>query len=165
MKKAILLFFIMAMSISQLAIGQTSKRHFLYSYDVSGNRIKRMYVLVSCPGCREAQIATTLKDSLLQLATIQPVEKSNPLEIKANNGDKIGFSLYPNPTSNSFFIQWNMDIVNAKLKIIDTKGSIVYEDNLFGRYWQIDISLLAKGLYFVKIEMEGTQFDAKIEKL
>ena len=53
----------------------------------------------------------------------------------------------------------------AKLKIIDTKGSIVYEDNLFGRYWQIDISLLAKGLYFVKIEMEGTQFDAKIEKL
>ena len=77
------------MSISQLAIGQTSKRHFLYSYDASGNRIKRMYVLVPCPGCRDAQIATTLEDSLLQLATNQPVEKSNPLEIKSNNGEII----------------------------------------------------------------------------
>ena len=140
MKKVQLLILLFIMSISQLAIGQTSKRHFLYSYDASGNRIKRMYVLVPCPGCRDAQIATTLEDSLLQLATNQPVEKSNPLEIKANNGDKIGFSL-------------------------DTKGSIVYDDNLFGKYWQIDISLLSKGLYFVKIEMEGTQFDAKMEKL
>ena len=51
------------------------------------------------------------------------------------------------------------------LKIIDTKGSILYDDNLFDRNWQIDISLLSKGLYFVKIEMEGTQFDAKMEKL
>jgi hypothetical protein len=165
MKKVQLLILLFVMSISQLAIGQTSKRHFLYSYDASGNRIKRMYVLVPCPGCRDAQIATTLEDSLLQLATNQPVEKSNPLEIKANNGDKIGFSLYPNPTSNSFFIQWNVDIASANLRIFDTKGSVVYEDNLFGRYWQIDISLLSKGLYFVKIEMEGTQFDAKMEKL
>lgn len=69
------------------------------------------------------------------------------------------------PTSNSFFIQWNVDIASANLRIFDTKGSVVYEDNLFGRYWQIDISLLSKGLYFVKIEMEGTQFDAKMEKL
>ncbi len=165
MKKTILLFFIMAMSLSQYVIGQTSKRHFLYSYDASGNRIKRMYVLVPCPGCRDAQVATILEDSLLQLATIQPVEKSNPLEIKANNGDKIGFSLYPNPTSNSFFIQWNMDIASANLRIFDTKGSIVYDDNLFDRNWQIDISLLPKGIYFIKIEMEGTQFDAKMEKL
>jgi hypothetical protein len=58
-----------------------------------------------------------------------------------------------------------VDIASANLKIIDTKRSIVYDDNLFGKNWQIDISLLSKGLYFVKIEMEGTQFDAKMEKL
>ncbi|MBK7505981.1 MAG: T9SS type A sorting domain-containing protein [Bacteroidetes bacterium] len=58
-----------------------------------------------------------------------------------------------------------MDIASANLNILDTKGSIVYDDNLFGKYWQIDISLLPKGIYFIKIEMEGTQFDAKMEKL
>jgi hypothetical protein len=131
MKKTILLFFILAMSLSQYAVGQTNKRHFLYSYDASGNRIKRMYVLVPCPGCREALVTN---DSILQLANIEKIDTTNTEQIKANNNDKIGFSLYPNPTSNSFFIQWKTEIGNANLKIIDTKGSIVFEDNLFGKY-------------------------------
>jgi hypothetical protein len=121
-----------------------------------------MYVLVPCPGCREALVTN---DSILQLANIEKIDTTNTEQIKANNNDKIGFSLYPNPTSNSFFIQWKTEIGNANLKIIDTKGSIVFEDNLFGKYWQIDISLLPKGIYFIKIESEGELYDAKIMRL
>jgi len=60
--------------------------------------------------------------------------------------------LYPNPSENVIYIE-GFNLVNFNYQIISVNGSILTEDNAVSGQ-EIDVSHLASGLYFIKINTE-----------
>jgi hypothetical protein len=76
-------------------------------------------------------------------------------------------SLYPNPTTGMFTLNINNANSNqVVITIVDMQGKVVYNEsdkNISAQYnKQIDLSDLAKGIYYVKLNIGA---DVKIEKL
>jgi PKD repeat protein len=58
------------------------------------------------------------------------------------------FSIYPNPTRNSFTIS-SVKVINSEFKIIDSQGREVLAGTMNEQEHTIDISKLSKGVYYV----------------
>ena len=56
---------------------------------------------------------------------------------------------YPNPTNNSLFINSNFKINSYVLSDINGR-TLIYEDNVNKKYFEIDTSSLNSGIYFLK---------------
>jgi len=72
-----------------------------------------------------------------------------------NNSLAVGLNkLYPNPATNML----NLDLVsnNLSVTVLDVSGSVVLQPNELSPS-QIDVSMLPKGMYFVKIENQESQ--------
>jgi bilirubin oxidase len=67
------------------------------------------------------------------------------------------FTIYPNPADNMLSIELS-DFENKTAKIYDTKGSLLYENNLNKSISTIDISKLNKGIYFIRINNTTSKF-------
>ncbi|MDC1452418.1 T9SS type A sorting domain-containing protein [Vicingaceae bacterium] len=83
----------------------------------------------------------------------------------ASPEEGIVFSLYPNPTKEEFTLVAPTTKESLTIEILDTKGQLVYRKEIpaiSARIHKIDISSIANGIYFVKIN-SGSIF--KIEKL
>src|SRR5690606_30115771 len=68
------------------------------------------------------------------------------------------FKIYPNPAKNSFFIETKE---NGKFKIYDLNGKLVQTSDLNSGKNQIQIRL-AKGIYVVEVEYNGTKSAEKL---
>ncbi len=82
-----------------------------------------------------------------------------------NEIKEIGFKLYPNPTTNTLFVEMTPkspkgDLKNKNLQIIDIKGKVVLSTSLRGQSpkQSVDISDLPNGVYFVKIGKQTERF-------
>ncbi|ROI03843.1 MULTISPECIES: T9SS type A sorting domain-containing protein [unclassified Chryseobacterium] len=66
-------------------------------------------------------------------------------------------SLYPNPTSNKFFVQ---GLNNGNIQVYDVNGKMI----IHAQYTQngIDVSMLSKGVYIVKITDKNNSFTEKL---
>ncbi|MEI8136347.1 MAG: T9SS type A sorting domain-containing protein, partial [Bacteroidota bacterium] len=76
-----------------------------------------------------------------------------------------GFNIYPNPAKEKITIGFNSQIDNLNAIIIrDNLGRIVYENNKPALVNEqiIDLSALAKGLYFISVESNKKTFTKKI---
>ncbi|MFH2096583.1 MAG: T9SS type A sorting domain-containing protein, partial [Bacteroidota bacterium] len=72
-----------------------------------------------------------------------------------------GFRLYPNPTTNTMFVEIISDelgVISEKLQIIDINGALVYQTAIDNNQLTIQIEDLAKGVYFVKIGEQTERF-------
>ena len=69
--------------------------------------------------------------------------------------------IFPNPTSSFLFLE-TLKNINAKIRIIDLSGKILFVRNFYNRTIRIDLSKLETGLYLVIIE---TGNYSKIEKI
>jgi PKD repeat protein len=63
-----------------------------------------------------------------------------------------GLEIYPNPVKDQIMIKGNLGDVQA-IKIFDLAGKVVYEFN--SNFMQIDVSNLAKGSYFLLVELKN----------
>ena len=64
----------------------------------------------------------------------------------------VSFSIYPNPTEESFHLQIESETnINFRYSIFDCLGSLKAEDNV-EQSGEIDIANLAAGIYFVRVE-------------
>ena len=75
------------------------------------------------------------------------------------------FNIYPNPAKEKITIGFNSQIDNLNAIIIrDNLGRIVYENNKPALVNEqiIDLSALAKGLYFISVESNKKTFTKKI---
>lgn len=61
-------------------------------------------------------------------------------------------SIYPNPASTSLNISVDNKLLNNSINVIDVLGNVVYTNSIMSNIETINISNLAKGMYFVKIE-------------
>ena len=97
---------------------------------------------------------------------VDNVSLDMPVSIQdASPEEGIVFSLYPNPTKEEFTLVAPTTKESLTIEIFDTKGQLVYRKEIpaiSARIHKIDVSSIANGIYFVKIN-SGSIF--KIEKL
>ena len=73
-------------------------------------------------------------------------------------------ALYPNPTTGIFFIRFGKALVNANISITDNNGKAVMQYKATGFKLTCDLTSLAVGIYFVKIEDNGQLITKKVIK-
>ncbi|MFN0276677.1 MAG: T9SS type A sorting domain-containing protein, partial [Chitinophagales bacterium] len=69
--------------------------------------------------------------------------------------DIAGISLYPNPTTNSIFVEFQIGN-NAVIKLMDLNGKVVeefYYEGTLGDVIEIDVTNIPAGMYLVSIQM------------
>lgn len=88
-----------------------------------------------------------------------------PLNIK-NEIQKIELTLYPNPSADVINLELTDFISNQKyeLSIVDSFGKEIMNKAIFENKSEIDISQLAKGIYFVRIQMKESSEVLKFMK-
>ncbi|MFH2141032.1 MAG: T9SS type A sorting domain-containing protein [Bacteroidota bacterium] len=80
--------------------------------------------------------------------------------------EETGFKLYPNPTSGILYIEFLFSFTQSlkgdslEIQIVDTKGKVVLNNKVMLRNskYDIDISGLPNGVYFVKIGEQAAKF-------
>lgn len=70
-------------------------------------------------------------------------------------------SIYPNPNSGQFTVDFSNVNVNT-FKIIGLDGQLITQINLTNSIQNIDLSSLAKGIYFIQYEVNGLSQNKKI---
>ncbi|MCD4768754.1 MAG: T9SS type A sorting domain-containing protein [Bacteroidales bacterium] len=87
--------------------------------------------------------------------SVRCVRDSLNIRIDENNsGDRLMFKVFPNPATEMIYIKTS---INHKLiiEILDISGKCILSDNIFSKEMIIDISILNKGLYIVKLSGNG----------
>ncbi len=80
---------------------------------------------------------------------------SNPLTTQEDNLSPVsGVSLYPNPAHNELTVSASYDI--NKVAITDLMGRTMFTHEYYTRLVQIDLSYLAPGVYFIKVNGNET---------
>ena len=75
-----------------------------------------------------------------------------------------GFSLYPNPTNDTFFIKSKTDVLATKINLFDTTGKLILSKKLEATPENsISVANFAKGMYVVTIETtNGNRYNTKL---
>ncbi|RUA06700.1 MAG: glycosyl hydrolase, partial [Flavobacteriia bacterium] len=80
--------------------------------------------------------------------------------LAVNNFEKKNFTLYPNPSRGSFFIQREGN-EEMQISVYDLTGKMVYRKNgISQNFYEFNLDHLSKGIYFIKI-IQGNQQAAK----
>ena len=66
--------------------------------------------------------------------------------------EKKGFSIYPNPTHEEFYVKNEKDFSDLDISIFDITGKLISNQKLKNSNSPISVRSLSKGLYFVKIK-------------
>ena len=70
--------------------------------------------------------------------------------------------VYPNPSKDTFNLSWNF-VGNADISVYNYLGkTILSKNNIKENKYQIDLSNQSKGLYFIKINVDGKQAVKKV---
>jgi plastocyanin len=65
--------------------------------------------------------------------------------------NRVGISIFPNPTKDIITIKGNSDLIGLQYRIFDQLGRLVLENTLHSELTPVDISKLHSGVYFVEI--------------
>lgn len=146
MQKKIILFFFVALSAltgfaQQIPLNSCG---IVYTYDASGNRLKRVYF---CNNGVDPYPARSKKEELTTTEEFQAVD-----------------ALYPNPTSGKFSITFSKALKNAAILLSDVTGKTVMQFKASGHKINFDLSSLAAGVYYVKVDSAGNIITKKVVK-
>jgi hypothetical protein len=129
-KKIFFIVVIMAIAFSafsqQLPLGTCG---IINIYDAAGNRTKRVYY---CNNGGEYPSKTKTAGETKEFQAID--------------------ALYPNPTTGKFFIEFSKALNNARIYITDGNGKMISQFKAAGNKIDFDLSSVAAGVYFVRIE-------------
>ena len=156
-KKIIFLSLIIFSALStiaqQLPLGSCG---IVYIHDVAGNRTRRLYycnnggpypTFTNIDSTSDKQATNVFTKAELKNMEFQPVE-----------------ALYPNPTSGIFYITFTKSLSNANITLVDMNGKAVQQYKASGIKLTCNLSALAAGIYFVKIEENGRIITKKVIK-
>jgi len=124
----------------QLPVGTCG---IIHMYDDAGNRTKRMYY------CNNGgNYPTTVKqEEIGETTEFQYVD-----------------ALYPNPTTGKFSITFSKELKNAKVFVTDINGKVISSFKASGFMINFDLSGVASGVYFVRIDDAGNIISKKVVK-
>lgn len=90
--------------------------------------------------------------STLRSLTKAPIENNHDFDIK----------IYPNPAKDFINIESSSNLID-KVQIFDIQGRSVFEkNNVHTCNYYVDMSIISNGLYAIKINCNGKQFNKKI---
>jgi Secretion system C-terminal sorting domain len=152
---ALIIFSALSAIAQQIPVGSCG---IVYIHDAAGNRTKRIYF------CNNN---TDPYPTLVNLDTSGLPGISNSVftkeEVKNMEFQEIN-ALYPNPTSGQFSVTFNKSVANASITITDANGKKVQQVKATGNKVDFDLSAMASGIYFVRIEENGTVITKKVIK-
>jgi Secretion system C-terminal sorting domain len=122
------LLFINLLCIYAIQMNAQTECYIKYTYDDSGNRIKREFI------CAERD-------------TILPGNPIGSRMAKPTVAKPFDVNVYPNPSNGIFTIACSMLEKNMQLQVINYAGQTVYTQSLIQIKTDIDISNMASGLY------------------
>jgi hypothetical protein len=78
--------------------------------------------------------------------------------------EKYNISLYPNPTSQISYLTVDASLIGYDYVLYDQTGKIVSSEQLKSERTILDLSELAKGMYFLNINQIGDKATLKVIK-
>lgn len=123
----------------------------LYTYDNAGNRTKREYFCNNSGRMANEPPMAVIKDTAATAA--QPETSFQVVD-----------ALYPNPTTGIFYIRFGKALENAIIHIIDNNGKVIQQTKASGTQVTFDLSSMASGVYFVRINDGGNVILKKVIK-
>jgi hypothetical protein len=115
----------------------------VFSYDNAGNRTQMEYYCNNT--ARMAYSDTTSSQT-------KNIKNENYVEVNA---------LYPNPTSGVFWITFATPVKNERIFLVDGTGKMVQQIKASGTRVEFNLSSVANGIYFIRIEMSDGSFISK----
>lgn len=128
-----------------------------YDYGAFGNKLYKWEINNSSNWNFNASINPFTCCSVFMPTSDEPITK-------AVSEDKSVFILYPNPTSDFLSISLNSDEFLKSVMIISNLGEVMNLDIDLRDFKQIDISLLAEGIYILRIETDKNLYTERIIK-
>ena len=140
----------------QIPIGSCG---IVYIHDATGARTKRVYFCNNGidPYPQFTTPKTKDEEKLMVTEAFTFAEKKSLVFQEVD-------ALYPNPTSGLFYITFSKALVNASISIIDVNGKVVQKYPASGLKLTCDLSRVASGTYFVRIEEDGKLISKKVIK-
>lgn len=132
--------------------------YFQFPYDPSYSKYRNSFSVILIT---EAQ--NGCRDSLLQTISVQRLSLTTKGNEELNNGD-FEIKLQPNPIIDKFTIDSQNNIPLKSISINNSLGQLVYEMNNPQIKQEVDISLLASGIYYLSLQSEAGQKYFKIIK-
>lgn len=132
--------------------GTSSRAAYIVVYqadDEPGNPSLRLTVPSQGTGIEPIDLLQDLYDELFSI-------RDNPLY------DKV--SIFPNPAVNELNIKTDLSISANEFQIFDINGKRILSDQISTPLQTIDISQLAKGLYFIKVQATAGGITLKFVK-
>jgi hypothetical protein len=80
----------------------------------------------------------------------------------AIESQEVPFSVYPNPVSESLFL--NVSELPKNLALYSTEGKLMLQINALSDFVEIDMSLLASGVYILEITLDSGIYTQRIVK-
>ena len=68
--------------------------------------------------------------------------------------NEVLIDLYPNPSTTELTIKVP-EVQNGRVRILSTEGFLVYEEMIESTLFTIDVSTLAKGMYYITFELDN----------
>ena len=88
-----------------------------------------------------------------------------PTGIDENIFSKTNFLIYPNPIKDFLNFEFNSSLINdMKTSITNSLGQIVFIQNILTSKQELDLSFLASGIYYLKVQSNSEQKVFKIIK-
>jgi CubicO group peptidase (beta-lactamase class C family) len=81
-----------------------------------------------------------------------------------NMADTEGVIIYPNPVSSDLTLDFKKDILNGKIKLINSLGQIIKSESINGSTIRLEMSNLPSGFYSLYFENETMRFIKNIIK-
>lgn len=70
--------------------------------------------------------------------------------------DQVGLQLAPNPSNGNTWLELEVPVNQARLRIFDAQGKLLHQrDQLQGRRFQIELSEQPDGMYYIRLEEPG----------
>jgi hypothetical protein len=146
MQKKFILFLILVLS-SLIALSQELPLYtcgIVNVYDAAGNRTKRMYF------CNNG-------------AEPYPVKAKEEIAEGSVEYQQVD-ALYPNPTTGRFSVTFSKALNNATILLTDLNGKVMQRFRANGHKVDFDISNVAAGVYFIRINDNGNAITKKVLK-
>ncbi|MEZ4798290.1 MAG: T9SS type A sorting domain-containing protein [Flavobacteriales bacterium] len=81
----------------------------------------------------------------------------NIIDLNVSELEMATFDIYPNPAKNDITISRNALKGTGTLVIFDALGRVVMTENILGQKHNFNVETLESGVYFIRVENEGTR--------